>query len=80
MVRTVVVATLDGLFIVGGWLLLAQKPPELVLPERSFASIDGLKSAGIKMRIGLVESTISPRCAGFNAYSSARLKPVIEAI
>ena len=59
VVRTVV-ELVNG-FIAGGGALLAQNPPEPALPERNFASIDGLKSAGIRMRIGLIGSTISPR-------------------
>ena len=59
VVRTVV-ELVNG-FIAGGGALLAQNPPEPALPERNFPSIDGLKSAGIRMRIGLIGSTISPR-------------------
>ena len=59
VVRTVV-ELVNG-FIAGGDALLAQNPPEPALPERNFPSIDGLKSAGIRMRIGLIGSTISPR-------------------
>ncbi len=57
----------DGVLL----LLLAHKPP----PPCSFfnrASTVGLKSAGIKIRIGLWLSIRSPRCPGLSEYSSAR--------
>ena len=64
----------DGVLL----LLLANKP----LPPCSFfnrASTVGLKSAGIKIRIGLWVSIQSPRCPGLSEYNSARLSPVILA-
>ena len=57
----------------------AHKPPEPPCNFFKRTSTEGLKSAGIKIRIGLAPSIHSPRCPGFNWYSSARLKPVIDA-
>ena len=49
-----------GLEATGGWLL-AHSPPEPEFRLRSFVSIAGLRSAGIRIRIGLAGSTYSPR-------------------
>ena len=50
-----------NVFNAGGVAALAHNPPAPALVPRNLASIEGLKSAGIKIRIGLLGSTTSPR-------------------